>query len=117
MPDVAAPAHCFNFGFGCSWVAAGILNRKTPRQSLGSAGVSRLQDGFGWVWMGFAHTSFFLRPARGRLLHEAPSRARQCGSNRKADISRMLSVSAALSAVTGAGAVRRNVYNAEREKK
>lgn len=49
MPDVAAPAHCFNFGFGCSWVAAGILNGKTPRQSLG---VSRGVAAAGWVWVG-----------------------------------------------------------------
>ena len=71
-----------------------------------------------------------------RLLHEAPSAPLQercstravlrrfaaawawkCGSNRKADISLMLSISTALSAVIGAGAVRKNVYNAERAKK
>lgn len=57
------------------------------------------------------------RPVTAVLRRFAAARAGKCGSNRKADISLMVSISTALSAVIGAGAARKNVYNAERAKK
>lgn len=56
------------------------------------------------------------RPAHTVLCRAAAAWAEKCGSNRNTDISLMLSVSPALSAVIGAGAVCKNVYNAEKAK-
>jgi len=124
-----APASFLSVQLGCSW---DLQPPKTPRPGLGVCwGVAAVAEG----WLSACMSSFG-RLTRGRLLREAPpapprerglsravlrrfaaSWAWKCGSNTKAEISLMLSISAALSAVIGAGAVRKNVYNAERAKK
>lgn len=124
-----APAYFFS---GAAGGQLGICDCKTPCPGLGfSWGIAAVAKG--WLLL----ACLLSRVSLGaRLLREAPSAplrercltrailrhfaaawAWKCGSNRKAVISLMLSISTALSAVIGAGAAQKNVYNAKRAKK